>query len=492
MPPSVNDDLYKLIHSLSRTERGYVRKYWSRYSNDAALDYIELFDILSDMPTYQQAELKRRIADRSWSARLSQTKNYCMARLLEALRAYTSSTTPSRQITELLDDADILWNRLLYSSALKKAEKARQLAELFDEFALHLRALSWLKRYRRIVLEAPVIDSDKDQLSVEQHQVFERYQNSISYEGLGNALHHHLIQSTKGDAESRRWLDELLQHPLLASSATALSHSAKVNYYLARCAWHRLHNSNIEGALTEATALFKLKNDNPECFGARPYVGDQIDYVYLDCCLEAGHNDQFLEVIDTYWKPSSTELHPTDTMQHMYRLWALELSYATNSKDGARILKHHERFQTFYVEYADVIPPHSRVTNIFSMLRICINANQQTHAAFWMQQMLLQPTDVRPDLHAASTLIELMTAVDNNDKTFVRNRTRAFERYVKKHLTGSAELTIVLSYFRRWPDATPTQARSLKLQSNVRLQELPRAHAFDPVTQSGALEWFNS
>lgn len=489
MPRHVSDDLYRLVHSLSRTEKGYVKRYWSKYTDQGDLDYAELFDILADMPTYSPTALNAAVKGRSWASRLSQVKNYCMSRVLEALRAYSASATPSKQIAELLDDADILWDRMLYDAGLKRVERARTMASLLDEFSLHLRALSWLKRYRQLVLEQPALDADVDDLTAEQQRVFERYQNSIAYEGLGNAMHHHLIMSTKGDADSRRWLDALPEHPLLASESAPLSLHAALNRHLALSAWYRLHRPDPQRAFEHADAMLRMLQANEEVYTAKPNVRDQIIFLYLDCCLELQRFDDFLGLIDKYWKPTPPNQPTADAVQHGYRLWTLEVGYALQSRNTHRIVKKLDALKKFYIDNADNIPAHSRITNIFSTIRICREAKRMDDASFWTQQMLQQPTDIRPDLHAALMIMEMMWAVEHNDRDFVRNRVRTLERFVKKSLPTAAPITAMLSYFRRWPDANAPKAQQLAEDVINKLQMMPPPHVFDPVQQSGVYEW---
>lgn len=492
MPRHVQDDLYRLIHSLSRTEKGYIRKYWSRYTDDAVLDYAVLFDILDSMDAYTTSELKRRVADHAWAQRLSAVKNYCMARVLEALRAYSASATPARTIAELLDEADILWERTLPDAGLKRAERARTMASTYDEFGLHLRAISWLKRYRQLVLERPTLEADIDDLSAEQQRVFERYQNSIDYEGIGNAMHHHLIMSTQGDVSSRAWLDELPQHPLLASPDKALTASAKINYHLALCAWYRLHKPDPAQALHHARQLLDLRESYPDILNARPGVRDQIMFMYLDCCIDDGQDEQFEALIDVYWKPTPPTQPSAHAIQHGYRAWALEVAFALQRHRFDRIFKRQQDIRTFFIENAENIPPHSRIVNIFSMIRVCRNANRLDDAAYWMQQMLQQPSDVRPDLHAAVMIIELMDAADRGDLDFIRNKVRSLERSTRKTSPDSAALAALVSYFRRLPDAHAPKARQLAEETLNRLKQLANVHVFDPVGQSGAYEWLEA
>ena len=491
MPTHVQDDLFRLVKGLSTAEKGYVRRYWSRYSDESDQAYVELFDILNDMEVFEPATYRHKVQAHTWSRRAAAVKAYCMTRLLEALRSFHASTTPFRVLEESLLDVEILFDHGLRDEAAKRAEKVRKTATDLEAFLPLLRALAWLKRYRQLVQNEYETNEANDDLSKEQHRVLDVYRNSIAYEEFGNEMHMHILRASTGNKTSVQWLDNVLTSPLFTAPDQALSLSARFNYHLIRCNWFRMHRSDAVAALQEAATMNNMRRDYPAYFAARPDMSETSHYTFLFCLLEAGVMDTFTSEAESFYSWRKGAKAERD-VRLASRSWLLEANYALYSKHYERLMEFEPAMQYFYEHQGDEIPPQYKVVVVFVMIRASYESNAAKRSSFWMQQMIQLDDDVRPDLHAASMLIELMVAVDRNDMTHVRSRTRSLDRYAKKYLGSPPYLTKVLSYFRRLPDASPSKARQLGIETVTSLGSESTSHAFDPVRASGIIAWFRN
>ena len=123
MPKRGSDALYKLITSLDRNEKGYVKRYCSRHMIGEEIEYLRLFDALESMDRYSDDVLKEKLAGTDLLRRLSAVKNHLYQQILEAMRAYHASKSTEREIMELFLDADFLWEKALYDQAMKRIAK---------------------------------------------------------------------------------------------------------------------------------------------------------------------------------------------------------------------------------------------------------------------------------------------------------------------------------------------------------------------------------
>ncbi len=491
MPAHTKDDLRRLIHSLDRTEVGYVKKYWSRYSSDPDQDYVILFDVIRGLDDPSPQTLKEAVRGFPWAHRLSSVKNYCMQRLLDALRAYSMSSTPARRIQELLDDADLLLDHGLYTEAEKRASKALALAAALEVFIPWLRALAWLKRFRQLVRNAYEDSPRNPDLNAEQRRVLQLYHNSLDYEEMGNAMHKHLVRSSAGDRVSAKWLDTILDAPLLQSPDQALSHSAAANFYLLRCNWYRMHKVDAESAFAEASALETLRRSEPEFFAARTELNETSWYTYLFCALEARRPDVYLQDADAFYAWTNA-VRIERTITRATRSWMLESNYALYEQSYDRLLQIEPSLRYFYRHQGEQITPHNRVVLVFTMVRAGVECAADAMRVYWTRELMDLDDAVRPDLHAAAMLYDLMHAVEANDTEFLRSRTRSLQRYARKHLGASALLERTLSFFRRVPDSTPNKVRQMGREMAAAFRSAPPLPMFDPVGTSAISRWFET
>ena len=126
------------------------------------------------------------------------------------------------------------------------------------------------------------------------------------------------------------------------------------------------------------------------------------------------------------------------------------------------------------------------------MVRASFDTGNHQSLSFWTVQMMQLDEDVRPDLHAALTVISLMQAVDSGDNDLLRSGTRRLERYARRHLGPSATLPRLLSFFRRLPDCTPKRARQIGQETLEQLRANPPRQMFDPVGASRIALWLEA
>jgi hypothetical protein len=399
MPRHSQDDLYKLVRGLTSAEKGYVRRFFSRYADDADQAYIELFDLLNDMESFDPATYKRLVGERSWAKRATAVKAYCMARVLEALRSFHASSTPARQLNELLDDADNLLDHGLYEEAEKRAVKARRSAQEQEAFLPLLRSLAWLKRFRQLVRNDYDPPADEEDLNTEQRRVLALYENSIAFEEVGNAMHKHLIRSGAGDAASTKWMNAAMDRGVMTSPSNALSLSSLVNYHLIKCNWHRMYKDDPASALKEATVLNTLRESNAPYFTSRVELSETILFTYLSCALEARQPDVFERHADAFYSKGARSERK---VRRATRSWMLEANYALYNKTYDRLMAVEPGIRHFYVRQGEQIPPHYLSTLIFTMVRVGNESGDQDLFQYWSQQLMKIDDAVRPDLHAAA------------------------------------------------------------------------------------------
>ena len=124
------EDLFKLIKSLSRTEKRYftldAQKSGAKNSN-----YIKLFKEINKMEEYDESTLKKKYAN------LSMDKAYLYEAILKSMRDYRSPKSKRAQMKQLILDSKFLYERALYDQCAKRLQSAKQIAmSLSDSLSL--------------------------------------------------------------------------------------------------------------------------------------------------------------------------------------------------------------------------------------------------------------------------------------------------------------------------------------------------------------------
>ncbi|HCN04529.1 MAG TPA: hypothetical protein DIS79_02830 [Bacteroidetes bacterium] len=489
-----SDDLFRLIHSLSRTEKGYFRKYCARHVIGGENDYVALFDALESMDTFDEAKLKALLGDHPAAKRLAASKHYLFQQILEAMRLYHASSSTERQIVELLEDADFLWEKALYDLAMRRVTKARELAVAHDEYAFWLKTISWYKNYRHVVLERPESDGSTDPLSKEQLDVMNLLKSTIEYEELGNLFHYHLLRSTHGDADgsSARWIAQLGEHELLQDIEKANSRPARLNFHLALSNWHYYHTHNTEAALYHAQALLDMMEADPEIAAARPDWPLTFLQMWLQRNIEAGRYDAYLTRIDDLWADHGKRPTRNIEVKRFFRAMNTEAVYALRSGDVTRIDERYDFIRTRYAALRERIPAQSRIAGAFLYARLFADASRWTEAGHWLRYVGMEDDELRPDLHAAARIIRMRQATVEGDRDLLRTTSRSLKRFLSVRNMATSRTEAALSLFRRLSDVlTPIQRRSLFDEIRRRLDSHPTTDPFDPIGSAGLHEWLD-
>lgn len=134
--------LFTLIKSLSKSEKRYFRLSQVGTGDKKFLKLFELIDrqkvfdeelILLSEPTFKRSQF-------------SNLKAHLYSKILKALRDFSISSIAGIQIRELIDEAQILFNKSLYQQSSQRLEKAFTLASDTDNLELQLEILKWQKR----------------------------------------------------------------------------------------------------------------------------------------------------------------------------------------------------------------------------------------------------------------------------------------------------------------------------------------------------------
>ncbi|HLP28262.1 MAG TPA: hypothetical protein VK147_06430 [Candidatus Didemnitutus sp.] len=493
MPKRGSDALYKLITSLDRNEKGYVKRYCSRHMIGEEIEYLRLFDALESMDRYSDEVLKEKLAGTDILRRLSAVKNHLYQQILEAMRAYHASKSTEREIMELFLDADFLWEKALYDQAMKRITKAKELARSHDEYTFWLKAISWEKNYRGIVMQRPDGSATQDTLSDEQTHVLSLARNTVDYEELGNLLQFNLIRRSAGDHSGDEWLRNLPQHPLLQSPSTAIARPAQFNFHLILSNWYGFAGGDPQRSFEHAQHLLELVDRDTELSRARPDLELGILHTFMQRAIDAGRIDQYLLHADRLWDPEGGKPTRNIDVKRFYRAMTTELGFAVVTGDRTRVMERlsylKERFKALY----DQIPDQSRISASFLAARICVDGGQLREAGVWLRHVFSEDDAVRTDLHIAARLLQLRMAADDGDNAAIRSTVRSLTRLASNRTMRSARLDATLSYFRRLADARlPRERTKLREELIAKLGAHIAPSPFDAVRSAGIEAWLGA
>ena len=122
------DALFQLIQSLEKAEKRHFKLYIRRSSSNEDLKIVQLFDALDKMKDYDETALLKKLSPVT-KPQLANLKAHLYKQLLAALRLLKTSVNIDLQLSELLDNARVLYNKGLKLQSFKMLERAKEVAK---------------------------------------------------------------------------------------------------------------------------------------------------------------------------------------------------------------------------------------------------------------------------------------------------------------------------------------------------------------------------
>lgn len=136
-----DEELFKLIKSLTRHEKGYYVKYVNALPGKTGRRYMELFRVIESMKDYSEDELDKKLDGIGFPQHRYRIRHYLYHSVIECLQKYNKENSSIEKILSLLSQAYVLQKRRLHSQSNILADTAQQLAMRSGSYGLATEAV---------------------------------------------------------------------------------------------------------------------------------------------------------------------------------------------------------------------------------------------------------------------------------------------------------------------------------------------------------------
>jgi hypothetical protein len=128
MSNKVNQALYDLVQSMTKSEKRYFKLISTRHTIGEENNYIRIFDYLDKSSAYNEDDLFKYFKNESFLNRFSITKKRLYNNILSALDAFHTTNSTEAQLYKMIHSADILYDKSLYDQSRRILHSAEKLA----------------------------------------------------------------------------------------------------------------------------------------------------------------------------------------------------------------------------------------------------------------------------------------------------------------------------------------------------------------------------
>jgi len=237
MPSSGSKDLFALIKSLSKTEKGFFKVFAARRSKNDNLIYIQLFDVVEKQSQYDEKYILQNAKNISHS-RLPNLKNYLYQLILQSLRELYADSSVANKIKVWLLDAESLYKKALYKQCAKTIIKVKKIAYQYEKYLQLLEALQWERRLVTAETYAKNLNEMLTGLIAEEKNILGKLNIISAYKDLSEKTF--TILKTNSSSRNKKELgkyNKIFKNPLFKKSDTFLPNEARYYLYftLANC-----------------------------------------------------------------------------------------------------------------------------------------------------------------------------------------------------------------------------------------------------------------
>ncbi|MBI2270000.1 MAG: hypothetical protein HYU69_06520 [Bacteroidetes bacterium] len=228
-----SDELFLLIKSLTTQEKVYFKAF-SAKKRDSTLSsgYIKMFNVLDKMKVYNDNLLKSNLKRAGFNNNIKESKRRVTEVILKSLTDFHSDMNEVVQLQQLINRIYVLLDKKLLDLASKLLLKAKKIAYDYEYYEYLLSISRLEQRILFLKSDAAVFESYIKKEIDKKREYVKCLDNITEYENL--SLQIEPIERTHSGEminDSVDALRQILRHPLLQNSTSAITYESLKYFY---------------------------------------------------------------------------------------------------------------------------------------------------------------------------------------------------------------------------------------------------------------------
>ncbi len=448
-----SDDLFVLIRSLSRTEKGYFKKYAQQHVKGEKNTYMRLFEALDGQYKYDEARIKRKFEGEKFIKQLSFTKQYLYELILKSLRAYSSSSSIEIELKQQLHNIRILYERGLYAQCLKLIRKAGAMAEKYEKQLYSIEILNW--EMELVKARSYMGSSEKDYARIisKLNILFDQCKNLAEYEYntlcMFDKVNKRGFARTSEDIEGYR---RIMGRPIFKSADRALSYFAKYSYYTAHCTYFFMIDK-MEDAYVNAKAVVELAEQHPHRVAEKPKdLANALNNLIV-CQRSVKRYGEVMETIQKLRGMASKSEGLSARIIHSCNVYQLLVYIETGQFEKG--IQFSKEFEAYYA--GDNVLMYKKYTTelYFYISNVYFGAGEYSQANRYLNKLLNERSmELRSDMQSFSRILNLIIHYELGNQDLLEYAVRSTYRFLYKSKSLHGIERAILHFIRKKMPAT--------------------------------------
>ncbi|MCC6866403.1 MAG: hypothetical protein IT280_09635 [Ignavibacteria bacterium] len=433
-----SDDLFQLIKSMSKSEKGYFKKFAAKHTIGKKNIYVKLFDAIDSFTEYNEAAIKAKFKGEKFINKLYSTKNYLFNLLLKSLSSYHSDKFSVSKLHMMMIELNVLFEKGLYKQFKSLLKKSISIAKDNDKpfFLAHL----YNKALTALVTDYYENSNVFDYKSLKETALLNL--ETISINEQYHVIYNDMFMFSKETGTLRNEndlnrLNEIINNPLMQNSSLAKTFDAKFRYYTILGYYYRLTGDN-KNWLKQRYELVKLMESEKKFIKENPRSYVMALNNYLDACIHSGNMDEFLILIEKLKKFTAQFENKKEYIDLHIRSFQmisdLEMIYAIKISDEGKIREIIENIENGFKKYKEKIPENRKLTIYNRIAFACFIIKDYDRSIFYLNKILnVKNKNIEPKQQIFARIRSLIVNFEAGNYELLEYNLRTTKRYLEKH-----------------------------------------------------------
>lgn len=427
-----SESLFQLIKSLKKSEKRYFKL--QNGSDSSESKYLQLFEILDTSTSYNDVEILKK-APEIKKKQLSNTKAHLYKRILQSIRQYNLTSVMDIQIREMIDHAQVLFNRSLYDQCLDVLKKAKKKAQKIDNLELQLEILKWEKS---LLTHTIGIDNTLrvNRIINEVEEANNRINNINQFTNLAAKLN--AIYTKIGFIRSQQDYDsitDLFESEMPDYEEATLSIREKINLYSLFTSYY-----------------FFLQDFDQGYYYAREWVRiydthRELKYSRIENYLNAINNlmigqyklNKYQKFVNTARRLREIRHYPSNLINENIRLKLLKYTYVHefnrifmlgDFRAGVSLLS---KIKPQLEQFIEVLDNHSKMILYYKVACLYFGNENYRDVIQWLNRIFTsEQADIREDIHSFARILNLISHYELGHMDVIDYYIRSTYRFMLK------------------------------------------------------------
>jgi hypothetical protein len=422
---------------MSRTEKGYFKKFASKHTIGEKNIYVKLFDAIDALEEYDEQSIKKKFFGEKFAEKLYSTKNYLFNLILKALSSYHAEKFAVSKLNMMMIELNVLFEKGLYKQFKTLLNKAISMASENDKpFYL---ALLYNKALTSLATD---YYTDYDELDYEKlkNETLDNLQKLIINEQY-HILYNDTFLFTKKTGNIRNEddlekLNVIFNNPLIQDSSKAVTFDSKFKLFTILGHYYRITGARSEWLKYRKELVLLMESDkkyireNP-----RSYVLALNNYLYA-CVITGMKNEyeNYLKKLKLFSKQFENKKEYMDIQSRIFMLVSdLELNYAVINLNFDNLKNIVNSIESGFRKFGNQISENRKITLYNRIAYACFLEKDYDKSIIYLNRIINAANPkIEPEQYIFARIRSLIVHFEAGNYDLLEYSVKSTKRFLEK------------------------------------------------------------